>query len=35
MPWLIDLDGDWLIVATFASGVIELPLRAYRRNGDA
>jgi hypothetical protein len=35
MSWLIDLDGDWLIVATFASGVIELPLRAYRRNGDA
>jgi hypothetical protein len=34
MPWLVELDGDWLVFATFASGVLEIPLQAYRRTGD-
>lgn len=34
MPWLVELDGDLLVFATFASGVLEIPLQAYRRTGD-
>lgn len=35
LPWLLDLDGDWLVAGSMASGMIQIPLQAYRLGDDA